>query len=332
MGNLENILGVTIHTVIYGFFGSAFMPDRNEKRHMTLEKIDGLETWVTAFLRDCKTRGLSAFTIEFYRAQLQIFVTYCKGQGVTAVMSVTPDNLRGFLLDLETKGRNAGGRHAAYRAARAFLRWYEDETDPEGWVNPVRKVKPPKVNHDPIKGVPTEDIKAMLETCGENFTGVRDRALLLCLLDTGARAREFLGLNVGDVDFISGAVDIRKGKGGKSRTVFIGKKSRKALRAYIRARSDNEPALWVTNEGGRLAVPSLRQLLVRHAELAGVPVPSPHDFRRSFALALLRAGVDVFSIQRLMGHTTLDVLRRYLAQNIEDLRGAHERGSPADGL
>ena len=50
---------------------------------MTREKIDGLETWVTAFLRDCKTRGLSAFTIEFYRAQLQIFITYCKGESVT---------------------------------------------------------------------------------------------------------------------------------------------------------------------------------------------------------------------------------------------------------
>lgn len=312
------------------------MRDHNKQADhsgMTLVKIDGLETWAAAFLRDRKTGGLSAFTVEFYRAQLEIFVKYCKAQSVTAVMSVTPDLVRGYMLDLETKGRNAGGRHAAFRAVRAFLRWYEDEAEPEGWVNPVRKVKPPKVTNEPIKGVPTEDIKAMLETCGDNFTGVRDRALLLCLLDTGARAAEFIALNLEDVDFVSGAVDIRKGKGGKSRTVFIGKKSRKALRAYIRARVDGESALWVTNDGTRrLAVKSLRQLLIRHADLAGVPVPSPHDFRRSFALALLRARVDVFSIQRLMGHKSLDVLRRYLAQDTEDLRGAHERGSPADGI
>ena len=79
----------------------------------------------------------------------------------------------------------------------------------------------------------------MCDTCGDNFTGVRDRALLLCLLDTGARAREFLALNLDDVDFVSGAIDIRKGKGGKSWMVFVGKKSRKALRAYIRLRSDS---------------------------------------------------------------------------------------------
>ncbi|MEK6751596.1 MAG: tyrosine-type recombinase/integrase [Chloroflexota bacterium] len=300
---------------------------------MTREKIDGLETWMTAFLRDCKMRGLSAFTVEFYRAQLQIFTAYCKGESVTEVLDLTPDLLRGFMLALETKGRNAGGRHAAFRSVRVFLRWYEAEAEPEAWVNPVRKVKPPKVTHEIIKGVPTEDIKAMLATCGDNFTGVRDRALLLCLLDAGARAREFLALNLGDVDFVSGAVDIRKGKGGKSRTVFIGKRSRKALRAYIRLRTDNDSALWVTKNGGRrLAVPSLRQLLVRRADLARVPVPSPHDFRRSFALALLRAHVDIFSIQKLLGHAGLDVLRLYLAQNTDDIREAHERASPADNL
>ncbi len=148
----------------------------------------------------------------------------------------------------------------------------------------------------------------------------------------GARAHEFLSLNLDDVDFVSGAIDIHKGKGGKSRTVFVGKKSRKALRAYIRLRADHDPALWVTQNGGRLAIASLRQLLVRRTELAGVPMYSPHDFRRAFALALLRAHVDIFSIQKLLGHSDLSVLRLYLAQTTDDVRDAHERGSPVDGM
>lgn len=304
---------------------------KTNKRHMTREKFDGLETWIMAFLRDRKTSGLSAFTVEYYRSQLQIFITYCKSQNIHEVMLITADLLRGFMLELETRGRNAGGRHAAFRSVRAFLLWYESESEPEDWINPIRKVKPPKVASEPIKGVPTEDVKAMFETCGDNFTGVRDRALLLCLLDSGARAREFLGMNVNDVDFISGAIDIRKGKGGKSRTVFIGKKSRKALRAYMRLRTDNDPALWVTKYGGRLAIPSLRQILVRRAMLANVPIYSAHDFRRSFALNMLRAGVDVFSLQKILGHNTLDVLKKYLAQTTEDVQLAHSKGSPVDG-
>jgi len=111
------------------------------------------------------------------------------------------------------------------------------------------KVKRPKVAHEPIEPVPIEDIRAMLATCGNDFTGLRDRAILLCLLDTGARMREFLALNVADVDMIGGAVIIRKGKGRKPRTVFLGKKSRKALRTYLRQRTDEAPALWVTSRG-----------------------------------------------------------------------------------
>ncbi|MBI1854410.1 MAG: tyrosine-type recombinase/integrase [Chloroflexi bacterium] len=242
---------------------------------MTRQKIDSLETWVNAFLRDCKTRGLSAFTIEFYRSQLKIFSEYCKAQAVDEVMQITPDLMRGFLLQLEARGRNAGGRHAAYRAVRAFLRWYESEAEPDAWSNPIRKVKPPKLAREPIQGVPLDHVKAMLQTCGENFTGIRDRAILLCLLDAGARVREFLALNLDDVDFVSGAVDIHKGKGSKSRTVFVGKKSRKALRAYVKMRSDDDSALWVTKHGGgRLAVPSLRQMLVRRAGLANVGLMS----------------------------------------------------------
>jgi len=306
---------------------------KTENVRMTRQKIDGLEMWVTAFIRDCKTRGLSPLTILFYQRELAFFTHYAFSNGITEVTQVTPDILRAWLLYLETdRNRNAGGRHASYRAMRAFLRWYETEAEPDAWVNPIRKVKPPKVTHEPIQGVPIEAVKAMCQTCGDNFTGVRDRALLLCLLDTGARAREFLALNLDDVDFVSGAVDIHKGKGGKSRTVFVGKKSRKALRAYIRLRTDNDPALWVTQHGGRLAIASLRQLLVRRAELAGVPVYSPHDFRRAFALSLLRAHVDIFSIQKLLGHADLSVLRLYLAQNTDDVRDAHERGSPVDGM
>ena len=302
-------------------------------RHMTRKKIDGLETWITAYLRDVKTRGLSLDTLKYYKQELTFFLKYCEAEGITEVLDITPDLIRAFMLSLETKGRNEGGRHAAFRSVRVFLRWYEAEAEPEAWANPIRKVKPPKVTNEPIKGVTGEEVKKMLETCGDNFTGVRDKAILLCLLDTGARAREFLSLNLDNVDFVSGAVDIHKGKGKKSRTVFIGKRSRKALRAYIRLRADNDPALWVTKDNGtRLAIPSLRQVLTRHADLAGIPVPSAHDFRRAFALALLRAHVDIFSIQKLMGHSDLETLKRYLALVEDDIREAHALGSPVDGM
>lgn len=74
----------------------------------------------------------------------------------------------------------------------------------------------------------------------------------------------------------------------------------------------------------------LRAIRTRRARLAGVKAPSLHSFRRAFAINMLRAGVDVFSLQKLMGHANLQVLRRYLAQTTEDIAQAHRMGSPVD--
>jgi integrase/recombinase XerD len=72
-------------------------------------------------------------------------------------------------------------------------------------------------------------------------------------------------------------------------------------------------------------------LLRRYAELVGLKsIPTPHEFRREFSLIMLRNGVDIFALQKLMGHSDLQVLRRYLAQTDQDVQTAHMRGSPVD--
>jgi site-specific recombinase XerD len=155
--------------------------------------------------------------------------------------------------------------------------------------------------------------------------------MILGLLDTGARAQEFLNLNLEDLELASGSVLIRQGKGRKPRLVFLGRKAIRAVRAYFRFRQDTSHALWVSVHGERLTCTGLRLLLRRRAVAAELKeIPSPHDFRRAFALVMLRNGVDVFTLQKLMGHSDLQVLRRYLAQTDQDVQIAHMRGSPVD--
>ena len=102
------------------------------------------------------------------------------------------------------------------------------------------------------------------------------------------------------------------------------------VRAYLRLRRDKKPALWVTRNGERLTYWGLRQIIRRRSFQAGVDTPSIHSFRRAFAVNMLRAGVDIFSLQKLMGHADLQVLRRYLALTTEDIARAHRIGSPVD--
>jgi integrase/recombinase XerD len=309
--------------------------DTNKLGHTTITKIgvdSYLLTWIEAFLIDRKSTGKSDYTIRFYRGYFRLLVAFCESQAITQITQLTPNDIRQFILWLEQTGHNKGGCHAAFRTLRAFLYWWEDETEPEGWRNPIKKVHAPKVAIQPLEPAEISDIRAMISTCSDDLFGARDKAILLALIDTGARASEFLNINLDDMNIATGAILIRAGKGGKPRTVFLGKKSRKAIRKYSRMRKDDSNALWATKDGERLTYSGLRSMLKRRSILAKVDAPTIHSFRRLFALTMLRNDVDIFSLQRLMGHSDIQVMRRYLAQSDKDIYNAHVKGAPVDNL
>ena len=294
---------------------------------------DYILTWIEAFLVDRKAQNITKGTIEFYRKKFKYFVAYCESQALTRITQITPTILREFMLELENIGLNAGGRHAVYRTIKTFLRWWENEVEPENWNNPIKKVKAPKVEIEPLEPVDIEVINAMIEVCPiGTFTGQRDRAMLLFLLDSGVRASELIEINLDEINHITGEVLVRRGKGNKPRNVYLGLKSRKALRAYLKHRQDNSNALWVTDEGERLTYWGVKMIMKRRAKKANVETPQLHAFRRWFALTCLRSGMDVYSLQELMGHADLQVLRRYLKQTNQDIREAHRRASPVDNI
>ncbi|MHB1296178.1 MAG: hypothetical protein ACYC4R_14425 [Anaerolineae bacterium] len=126
-------------------------------------------------------------------------------------------------------------------------------------------------------------------------------------------------MNLGDVDLGSGSVAVRRGKGGKAR---------KALAGYLRYRRGAglaEP-LWATTQGG------LREIVRRRAREAGVRASGLRALRRAFALKRPARWHRRGEPAAAMGHTTLDLLRRYLAQNAADLQAAHAGASPVDRL
>jgi site-specific recombinase XerD len=90
--------------------------------------------------------------------------------------------------------------------------------------------------------------------------------------------------------------------------------------------------LFPNDEGDRLKYTGLRQIIRRLAVRAAVKEPPIHSFRRLFALSMLRNGCDLLTLQRLMGHASLDLLRRYAKQTVDDLRAAHGQASPVDRM
>jgi len=302
------------------------------KQPLFLTVTPDLARWAEAFTTAKRSEGLSPRTLAIYADALRTFMHWAGLRGLSNVEVITADDLRTFMLWLAEGGHNAGGQHGCFRVLRTFLRWYGNEVEPAGWRNPIEKVKPPKLPETPLQPVELAEVSRLLVATGNGRLGTRDKAILLRLIDCGLRARELTGLDIEDFDFAGGGLLVKHGKGSRVRTVFAGQRTRRTIRQWVRERGDRPGALFANESGGRLTYSGLRQIIRRLAERAGLPEPALHSFRRGYALSMLRAGCDIVTLSRLMGHADLSLIRRYTKQTGEDLRKAAERHSPADRL
>ena len=124
-------------------------------------------------------------TRKYYEGQFKYLLTYCDAQVITKISQLTPVILRDFLEYLEWSKHNPGGRRACFHAVRAFLLWWENEVEPDGWKNPIRKVKCPKVPKAKLKPIHIEIIQTLMDSCEKGLAGMRDRAIILTLVDSG---------------------------------------------------------------------------------------------------------------------------------------------------
>jgi integrase/recombinase XerD len=297
----------------------------------SIYQSDYLQDWIAMFLHDCRARNLSPTTVVFYTKKLRPFFQFCQNQGITRADQITAKALRDFFLFLVEKQHNPGGVHCYFRSVKRFLRWYGEELDQPAWLNPITKIQAPVVPITLLDAISMDTIKAMLGAGARfDWLDARDKAALLFLLDSGVRLSEFLAMNRNDVDMITGEIEVRSGKGRKFRTTCLGTKARKYLRRYLRQRRDTNSALWVSVSGERWTETGVRMMLRRRATRVGVPVPSPHGFRRAFAIQRWRAGADILTLSRLLGHSSLQVLGRYVKHSGADLTQAARETSPVD--
>ena len=275
-----------------------------------------LQQAVTSFLTAKEAEGRTPQTIMFYRDRLAHLA-------FQTVEEITPDGLRKLILAY-TATHNTGGTHALYRAVKAFLFWLEEEELLPG-KNPIRKVKPPKVDRPPVRGASMDELTALLMVAS-----VRDRAILLVMFDSGCRAGEVVRFQLTDLD--GGRLIVTKAKSRKPRVVFIGKRSQEALGAYLASRKDLCPSLFATDDGKALAREGLRQILRRLCKRVGIRNLSAHKLRHAMALAYTRAGGDLATLQGILGHSSPVITRGYLLLEASDLQAAFERATPSESL
>lgn len=284
-----------------------------------------LDTALATFIVAKQAARCTDRTIQHYRWTLSRFLAWLRDQRITSATEITPHVWRAYLVALQAAKLRASSVRDAARIVKTWLRFlFADGLLPAD-LSP--RLALPKADSVLLPAFTADEVRKLLA----HVRNLRDEALILCLLDTGCRVSECCALNVGDVELATGAVLIRQGKGRKDRITYIGAKAKRALLKYLHTRTIHNPdPLFTTADGDRLTVDGLQSMLARLGVRAGVPHCHPHTFRRTFALWSLRAGMNVYALQRLMGHTDLTVLRRYLALVEDDLRAAHQQHGAVD--
>lgn len=259
--------------------------------------------------------------------------------------------LRAFFAYLNTAHEKPGGRWGSERRTKrlepAAVKFYYSRLQTffnflveEGAIerSPLERLKPPIVRQDQIQPFTDEQQKALLRAARRSRRSKRDEAIVLFLLDTGARASEVCGLRVKDLDLTGRRCKVR-GKGDKDRTVCFSATTARALWAYLKEEPrEPEAPLFLSERGeqagGPLTRSGLLQLIERLGRAAGIEACrcSPHTFRHTFAVEFLRAGGNVFTLKELLGHTTLTMTNRYVALAQADLEAQHRRFSPVERL
>lgn len=293
-------------------------------------------TWqdaVDAFLGSKQGENLSASTLENYawhlsgvRAQ-----AFLKDHDITSPQQLTADVLQAFQRELLAAGVSPALAHAFHRVWKNFAGFCIRKgygADPE-----ILAVKGPKQPQREPETFTVDEERRMIAAARLS----RDRLIIELLLRTGLRLEELCSLTVHDlVDGPEGSyLRVRQGKGAKDRIVPLDTsrvRLSSRLRHYVKTERPSDastPSMFLTHrknagEYEPLTGRGVQLMMRRLSQVTGIRI-HPHKFRHTFATRALSAGVDVMALQRVLGHTTLAMVSRYVHYQKDDLIDAWKR-------
>lgn len=287
---------------------------------------------VDGFLVYCQAKNLSENTLVYYRTRIEAFVRFLGQQAPgIAPKDVSRQLLREFVTE-ETSRTSPSTANHAVMALRAFFGFLVKDGYLES--NPMEGVEKVRQSKKILNTFTPDQVESLLNQFGTSFTDVRDKALILLLFDCGLRASEVCSLSVDDLCWTEQTMRVL-GKGSRERLVPFGQSVKQVLTQYLLRRGQLETnALFVNCYGESVDRHRIGKIVQRRCEKAGITGVrcSPHTLRHTFAVTYLRGGGDLFSLQKILGHSDLTMTRRYTELSESDVIKRHRTFSPADRL
>ena len=285
-------------------------------------------------------------TVAWHSANLKSFHNYLKSRHLPGTMdNIDIKVLRQYVLYLLKKNKyhghpitpekaepvSAATVHGHVRTLRAFFGWLVAEGLKE--INPARDLKPPKVCRKVVTTLSDEEIRAILGVLAPvNSSNARNQTIIMLLLDTGLRMGEVINLKVDDVHMNEVLLKVM-GKGKKERIVPMGSNAQRALQRYL-FRYRPKPLhpgidnVFLSVLGKPLTENSMKLIFSRLAKKSGVSRLHANLCRHTFATRFLINGGDVFTLQQILGHSTLEMVRHYVTLASNHVVIQHQKFSP----
>ena len=321
--------------------------------------------WLTdEFMLYCRSTQLREKTMSSYEQTLHLFGRWLADElNIYTVDKITENVIRKYISDLQERGKytfyvndlskkkNYPDRRRDYRKPvsvttinnyirniRVFFNWMERDYIIR--KNPMKRIRQLKYNRQAKVFLSDEDLKKLLSKFDKSyFTEHRDYAMIMLMLDSGMRLGECSTLLVTDLELARKRINLRaeETKGRKDRTVYFSSKTEAVLRRWLQFKDryvESDYLFPVKEHGGSIGVGNFETNFKRYINRAGLNEEyCPHCLRNNFAKRCLMNGMDIFTLSKILGHSSVEVTEQaYLDLTDEDISKQYHRASPLSGF
>lgn len=283
----------------------------------SVKRKEDSEDLLSAFISAKKIEGCSIKTLIYYRNTIERMLDIVD----VAIHHITTSDIRQYLSVYQEQHKSSKVTiDNMRRIFSSFFAWLEDEDYiAKSPVCRIHKVKTDSL----VKEVLSDE---QLEQLRDNCTNKRDLAIIDILASTGIRVGELVKLNRADIDFHERQC-IVFGKGNKERIVYFNARTKLHLQQYLNARTDENPALFVSLSAprNRLTIGGVEVRIRKLGRRLDIPKVHPHKFRRTLATIAIDKGMPIEQVQRLLGHVRIDTTLHYAIVNQNNVKIAHKR-------
>lgn len=252
---------------------------------------DQIYNYISDYMDDVEVRKMTTDDLRSYLAEYQ---------QINNCSKVTVDNIR--------------------RNLSSFFSWLEEED----YIlkSPMRRIHKIKTKQQ-VKEIISDE---MIEKMRDNCKTKRDLAIIDLLYSTGIRVGELVRLNISDIDFEERECVVY-GKGDKERRVYFDAKAKLHLQNYIKSRTDDNPALFVTLDVpyDRLKISGVEIRMRELGRSLSIPKIHPHKFRRTMATRAIDKGMPIEQVQKILGHSQIDTTMQYAMVNQSNVKTSHQK-------